>query len=389
MIKKWLEIFIVSLRLGLTSFGGPVAHLGYFREEYVERRKWLTEKQYADLVGLCQFLPGPASSQVGIGIGMSRGGTVGGIISFIGFTIPSVLILMAAAVGFQQQGLIELGIIDGLKITAVAIVAHALLGMGRNLAPDNQRASIAVLAFILVLLIPAVWIQVAVIAASGLIGWWLYRQEKLPSAESLPVKLSMKFSAVCLTAFFGLLALLPVLRAAFDSLHLQLADSFYRAGALVFGGGHVVLPLLEREVVPAGLISESEFLAGYGAAQAVPGPLFTFASYLGMVIDGTAGAVTATIAIFLPAFLLLLGVLPIWLLIQQKPGMRAAAAGINAGVVGILAAALYQPVFTSAVTSPADLAFAALLFMMLVYWKRPAWLAVIIGIVGGIIFYGG
>ncbi|MFC4735250.1 chromate efflux transporter [Bacillus daqingensis] len=387
-MKTWLEIFLVSLRLGLTSFGGPVAHLGYFKEEYVNRRKWLTDKQYADLVALCQFLPGPASSQVGIGIGMARGGTLGGFISFIGFTTPSVLLLMAVAVGFQQQGLIDLGIIDGLKIVAVAVVAHALLGMGRNLAPDSQRASIAVLGFVAVLLVPAVWIQVAVIVAAGLIGWWLYRDQDLPKAETLPLKLSGKFSAICLSLFAGLLALLPILRAATDSLHIQLADSFYRAGALVFGGGHVVLPLLEREVVPTGLISESDFLAGYGAAQAVPGPLFTFASYLGMVIDGAPGALTATIAIFTPAFLLLLGVLPLWLKVQQAPGMRAAAAGINAAVVGILAAALYSPVFTSAIENGSDLAFAAVLFMLLVYWKRPAWLIVIIGIFGGLLFYG-
>ncbi|PSL42560.1 chromate transporter [Salsuginibacillus halophilus] len=388
-MKTLLEIFIISLRLGLTSFGGPVAHLGYFREAYVHRRQWLSEKQYADLVALCQFLPGPASSQVGIGIGMARGGTVGGFVSFIGFTLPSVLLLMAVAVGFQQQGLIELGLVDGLKIVAVAVVAHALLGMGRNLAPDAKRASIAVLSFVAVLLAPAVWMQVAVILAAGLIGWGLYRNADLPKAESLPLKLSAKFSAVCLTLFFSLLALLPILRAATDSLHVQLADSFYRAGALVFGGGHVVLPLLEREVVPTGLLSESEFLAGYGAAQAVPGPLFTFASYLGMVIDGTAGAITATAAIFAPAFLLLLGVLPLWLKLQQAPAMRAAAAGVNAGVVGILAAALYDPVFTSAITASADLAFAALLFMLLMYWKQPAWLVVILGVLGGMLFYGG
>ncbi|WP_147805184.1 chromate efflux transporter [Alkalicoccus halolimnae] len=387
-MKTWLEIFLVSLRLGLTSFGGPVAHLGYFKEEYVNRRKWLTEKQYVDLVALCQFLPGPASSQVGMGIGLARGGITGSLISFIGFTTPSILLLMAAAVGFQQQGLIDLGIIDGLKIVAVAIVAHALLGMGKNLAPDNQRASIAVLGFALVLLVPAVWIQVLVIVTAGLIGWWIYRNKELPKAESLPLTLSIKFSAVCLSLFGGLLAILPALRALTDSLHIQLADSFYRAGALVFGGGHVVLPLLEREVVPTGLISESDFLAGYGAAQAVPGPLFTFASYLGMVIDGAPGAITATVAIFTPAFLLLLGVLPLWLKIQQAPGMRAAAAGINAAVVGILAAALYSPVFTSAVGNGADLAFAAVLFMLLVYWKRPAWLIVILGIIGGLLFYG-
>lgn len=387
-MMNWLTIFLVSLRLGLTSFGGPVAHLGYFREEYVNRRNWLSEKQYADLVALCQFLPGPASSQVGIGIGVVRGGLAGGIISFIGFTTPSVLILMAVAVGFQQQGLIDLGIIDGLKIVAVAVVAHALLGMGRNLAPDTKRATIAVLGFVTVLLVPTVWIQVAVILAAGVAGWWLYRFQDLPKADGITVKLSMKFSAVMLGLFFGLLALLPILRAATDHVHIQLADSFYRAGALVFGGGHVVLPLLEREVVPAGLMSESQFLAGYGAAQAVPGPLFTFASYLGMVIDGVPGAVTATVAIFLPAFLLLFGVLPIWVKIQEFKPMRAAAMGVNAAVVGILAAALYSPVFTSAIVEARDMAFAGLLFMVLVYWKRPAWVVVILGIMGGLLFYG-
>ncbi|PRO64667.1 chromate efflux transporter [Alkalicoccus urumqiensis] len=385
-LRVLMEIFIVSLRLGLTSFGGPVAHLGYFRHEYVERRKWLSEKNYADLVALCQFLPGPASSQVGIGIGMSRGGIAGGFVSFLGFTMPSVLILIAAAVGFQQQGWTDTGIIDGLKIVAVAVVAHAVLGMGKNLAPDKERATIAASAFILLLVLPSTWMQVIVILIGAAAGFLLYRHESVEQAESLPIRLSRTVSIISLSLFAVLLAGLPVLRALVDHVYIQILDGFYRAGALVFGGGHVVLPLLEREVVPNGLVSEEAFLAGYGAAQAVPGPLFTFASYLGMAAEGIPGAVIATAAIFLPAFLLLIGALPFWLKLREYAPARAALYGVNAAVVGILLTALYAPIFTTAVETPVDLAFAALLFVLLVYWKKPAWMIVILGIAGGLLF---
>ncbi|CAM3944684.1 chromate efflux transporter [Alkalicoccus chagannorensis] len=384
-IQRLTEIFLISLRLGLTSFGGPVAHLGYFRHEYVERRQWVSDRQYADLVALCQFLPGPASSQVGIGIGITRGGLVGGFISFLGFTMPSVLLLMAAAVFFQQQGWIEAGIIDGLKLVAVAVVAHAVLGMGKSLAPDRPRVTIAAAALILLLLLPSAWMQVVVILAGGAAGWLLYRHEKPETGSGMPAALSKKIGAGSLTIFFLLLGALPLLRAFADSLHVQIFDSFYRAGALVFGGGHVVLPMLEREVVPAGLVTEDTFLAGYGAAQAVPGPLFTFASYLGMAADGIPGAVTATAAIFLPAFLLIIGALPFWMLLRQYAPMRAALMGVNAAVIGVLLAAFYDPIFTTAVETPVDLAFAVLMFTLLYHWKQPAWRIVLVGVLGGLL----
>lgn len=384
-IGRLVEIFIVSLRLGLTSFGGPVAHLGYFRHEYVERRKWLTDKAYADLVALCQFLPGPASSQVGIGIGIARGGIAGGFISFLGFTVPSVIILVFAAVGFQQQGWWITGIVDGLKIVAVAIVAHAILGMGRNLAPDRERATIAVMSFILLLALPAVGMQLVVIGLAAVAGLFIYQKEELKDAADLTISLSKKLAVFSLSLFFSLLAILPLLRIWSNHLWIQLFDSFYRAGALVFGGGHVVLPLLEREVVPNGLVTEETFLAGYGAAQAVPGPLFTFASYLGMAIDGAGGAVIATIAIFLPAFLLIIGTLPFWVKLRAYGKIRAALYGVNAAVIGILLAAFYDPIFTTAITNSLDLALAVFMFALLVYWKQPAWLIVIIGIAGGLL----
>ncbi|TMW70315.1 chromate efflux transporter [Alteribacter natronophilus] len=392
MFTRVFEIFLVSLRLGLTSFGGPVAHLGYFHNEYVNRRKWLDDKAYADLVALSQFIPGPASSQVGIGIGLMRGGLPGAFASFAGFTFPSVAILIGFAALLEIYDLTHAGWIYGLKIVAVAVVAHAVLGMGKKLAPDRERATIALVTLMLVLLWQTVYSQVALIVLAGIAGYIIYKGREAERAPDILTGLSYRFAAVCLGLFFALLALLPLARQLFEAQWLALFDSFYRAGALVFGGGHVVLPLLEREVVPAGLMGADEFLAGYGAAQAVPGPLFTFASYLGTVAGGISGGLIATAAIFLPAFLLILGTLPFWGQIRKNPVIQSALYGVNAAVVGILAAALYNPIFTSAVDTAIDFAFAAGLFGLLVYWKMPAWFVVLVGIIGGAViswlFYG-
>jgi len=308
--KKILELLAVSTRLGLTSFGGPVAHLGYFHNEYVRRRKWLDEQSYADLVALCQFLPGPASSQVGIGIGLMRAGVLGGIVSFLGFTLPSVILLMLFAYGLQAFEVTQAGWIKGLKIVAVAIVTQAVLGMGRMLAPDRTRVTIAMCVAVALFVWPTALTQVLCMGVAALAGLWLYRHEELKVETPMAQLFHPKWAILCLSVFLGLLILLPMLNHFFPSTLLAIFDVFYRAGSLVFGGGHVVLPLLEREVVPAGWADKETVLAGYGAAQAVPGPLFTYASYLGTVIAGWVGGLVATVAIFLPAFLLVFGTLP-------------------------------------------------------------------------------
>jgi chromate transporter len=382
--KQIYEILLVSAKLGLTSFGGPVAHLGYFREEYIHRRKWLDDRSYADLVALCQFLPGPASSQVGIGIGLMRGGLAGAIAAWIGFTLPSVVLLILFALLFQAYDLSGAGWIHGLKLAALAVVAHAVWGMGKSLAPDRTRATIAVAASAAVLLWEVAFVQVAVIAAAGLAGWLLFRGDAGQApVDTLTVRVGRRTAWMSLGIFALLLAALPAAAAWSGSDMAALFDGFYRAGALVFGGGHVVLPLLERVVVPAGWVTQEEFLAGYAAAQAVPGPLFTFAAYLGMMARGWIGAVVATAAIFLPAFLLVVGALPFWSAIRSKSQIQGALKGLNAGVVGILLAALYRPVFTSAVQEPRDLAFSLVLFAMLVFWKLPPWVVVGTAAVGG------
>lgn len=378
-----MEIFLVSTRLGFTSFGGPVAHLGYFHEEYVRRRKWMDEKSYADLVALCQFLPGPASSQVGIGIGVMRGGVTGGIIAFLGFTMPSVIALILFALLLQGLNVADAGWIHGLKIVAVAVVAHAILGMAGKLAPDLKRKAIVLVALAVVLLWQTAFTQVGVILAAGFIGFLLYKKQQPETSQPFSFPISRTFGAACLSVFCGLLILLPILREATSLSWIALFDSFYRGGALVFGGGHVVLPLLEREFVPAGWLNEEEFLAGYGAAQAVPGPLFTFAAYIGAVINGWKGGLLATFAIFLPAFLLILGALPFWETLRRNPNIQGALMGVNAAVVGILIAAFYTPIWTSSIMNAADFAFAAILFSMLVYWKLPPWVVVLTGALGG------
>lgn len=378
-----LEIFWIFLRLGLTSFGGPIAHLGYFREEFVSRRKWLDEHAYADVVALCQFLPGPASSQVGMALGLSRGGISGAIAAFLGFTLPSAIALVLFALGISHFGSqINSGWLHGLKVVAVAVVAQALWGMGRTLAPDKQRATIAVAATIVATFVPSAIGQVSVIAASGILGWTFLRSDAGLPHTSLPVPVKRLTGACALAAFFLLLLILPLLAQNTNSYVLKLCDGFFRAGALVFGGGHVVLPLLQSQVVPAGWVSNDAFLAGYGAAQAVPGPLFTFAAYLGAVSpqvpSGWSGATIALAAIFLPAFLLVVGALPFWENLRRYIGIKRAMLGINAAVVGLLLAAFYHPVWTSAIHNAADFCLAAAAFLLLVFWKWPPWLVVVL-----------
>ncbi|MFC4306784.1 chromate efflux transporter [Cohnella boryungensis] len=387
--KALLEVLTVSTKLGLTSFGGPIAHLGYFHDEYIRRRKWMDERSYAELVALCQLLPGPASSQVGIGIGVIRAGVLGGLAAWLGFTLPSVIALALFALLIQGSNMGGAGWIHGLKLVAVAIVAQAVLGMGRKLAPDRHRATIAILAASAALIWPSVFNQLLLILAAGLIGVLFFKQTEDREAANITVPVGRSFAIVCLSVFFGLLILLPLLRQWIAVDGLSLFDSFYRSGSLVFGGGHVVLPLLERETVSAGWIGNADFLAGYGAAQAVPGPLFTFAAYLGAMTGGITGAIIATAAIFLPAFLLVLGALPYWNALRRSPKAQGAFIGVNAAVVGLLLAALYDPLWTTAILRPVDFALASILFVLLVFWKVPPWLVVLAGAAGGIIISGG
>lgn len=374
-----LEIFLIFLRLGLTSFGGPIAHLGYFREEFVEKRKWLDDHNYSDLVALCQFLPGPASSQVGIAVGLMRGGALGALASWLGFTLPSAIAMVAFAL-FMQQTDSNGSWIHGLKVVAVAVVAQAIWGMGKTLCPDRNRATIAVIAATFLMVFPSVFGQVAVILTGGLIGWlWLSSSTNIPNSQ-LHVPLTGTIGAICLLLFFALLIALPAL-AHSGPYWLKLVDGFYRSGALVFGGGHVVLPLIQAEVVPTGWVSNDAFIAGYGAAQAVPGPLFTFSAYLGAASsqspNGWLGAAMAVLAIFIPAFLLVFGTLPLWQSLRRFPSMQKAMLGVNAAVVGVLLAAFYNPVWTSAILSPKDFALALTAFLLLVFWKSPPWMVVL------------
>ncbi|WOV87375.1 chromate transporter [Sporosarcina oncorhynchi] len=380
-----LEILFTSTKLGLTSFGGPIAHLGYFHEEYVRRRKWMTEKNYADLVALSQFLPGPASSQVGIGVGVMRAGVLGGIVSFIGFTLPSVITLILFALLITHFDLGDAGWIHGLKLVAVAVVAHAIIGMAKNLTPDNRRKAIALFALIGTLLFQSAFTQVGVILVAAFIGFLLYKHQEMDDDMDAGFPISKKIAAFCLLLFFTLLFALPIIREWTGSYWIALFDSFYRSGALVFGGGHVVLPLLEQEFVPTGFINEESFLAGYGATQAVPGPLFTFAAYLGTVMKGWTGGLFATFAIFLPAFLLILGALPFWDSLRKNPNIKGAIMGVNAAVVGILISAFYLPIWTSSIFEPVDFAIVAILFSMLAYWKLPPWIVVVTGALAGLV----
>lgn len=375
-----LEIFVVFLRLGLTSFGGPVAHLAYFRAELVERRRWLDDHTYADLVALCQFLPGPASSQVGIALGLFRGGVPGALASWAGFTLPSALVLAAFGVWLGAIGTTGGAWLHGLKVVAVAVVAQAVWAMGQSLCPDRRRATMAVAALALVTWLPGALSQIGAIVVGALIGWrWLEPQQALPHSP-FPHVFRARTGLFILLVFALLLVVLPGLAATTQHAGLQLFDAFFRAGSLVFGGGHVVLPVLQSEVVPRGWVTGDEFLAGYGAAQAVPGPLFTFAAFLGAAahtgLNAWAGATVALAGIFLPAFLLVLGCLPIWESARRHPAMQRAMLGINAVVVGLLLSAFYHPVWTSAIHSGADFALAAAAFLSLVFWKVPPWLVV-------------
>jgi chromate transporter len=362
-----------------------VAHLGYFRVEFVERRRWLDEPAYADIVALCQFLPGPASSQVGISIGILRAGLAGALAAWVGFTAPSAIAMILFGYGVMEFGnLADSSWLHGLKIVAVAVVAQAVWGMARNLCPDRARATIAVGAAMAVLTIPSTTGQIGAIAAGGLIGWGFLRQEQIPRQQApLPVHLPRSLSVAAIVMFFALLLGLPVLAAAVPSQVVALVASFYRSGALVFGGGHVVLPLLQAGVVPPGWVTNDTFLAGYGAAQAVPGPLFTFAAYLGTVMgpapNGWIGGVICLVAIFLPSFMLLIGALPFWEALRRRAGLRSMLRGINAAVVGLLLAALYRPVWIGGILGPADFAIGIVAFLLLVFWAVPPWLVVIFG----------
>lgn len=382
-----LEVLGVATRLGLTSFGGPIAHLGYFREEYVVRRRWLDERSYADLVALCQFLPGPASSQVGIAIGMLRAGLLGGLAAWLGFTLPSALLLTLFAYGVRAAGVGDAGWLHGLKVVAVAVVAQAVWGMARSLAFDRERATIAILAAVVALLWPSALGQVLIIAVAGVVGWRLLSATASPLALGVRAPFGHRLALASWATFVGLLVGLPLLRRAVPFEAVAVFDSFFRAGSLVFGGGHVVLPLLQAEVVPPGWVTREQFVAGYGAAQAVPGPLFTFAAYLGALIEpgpnGWRGAALALVAVFLPSFLLVMGTLPLWEALRTRAGFQAALQGINAAVVGLLLAALYQPVWTSAIMGPADFGLALVAFGLLALWRWPPWLVVVLTALGG------
>ncbi len=380
-----LEVFRVFLKLGLTSFGGPIAHLGYFRDELVTRRKWLSESAYADLVALCQFLPGPASSQVGFALGLTRAGWGGAFAAFLAFTLPSALILLALAMtATRLESPLALGVLHGLKIVAVAIVAQAVWGMAKNLCPDKERATIAVAAVLLLAWAPGAIGMMAAILLGAIAGLALSKGQ-VTVGDHLPVPISRKAGVTAFTLFIVLLIGLPVL--AGQAQGWALADSFYRAGSLVFGGGHVVLPLLQAETVTRGWVSEDAFLAGYGAAQAVPGPLFTFAAWLGAVMgpapNGIAGAAIALVGLFLPGFLILIGALPFWDQLRRTTWAQSAMQGANAAVVGILGGALYSPVFTSAIGGMPDLALALICFVALMAWKAPPWVVVLLAGVGG------
>jgi chromate transporter len=382
-----LAILLIFLRLGCTCFGGPIAHLGYFRAEFVQRRQWLTDRAYGDLVALTQFLPGPASSQTGFAIGLMRGGLVGGLAAWTGFTLPSAVLMVLFAYGARHiaDTRAGAGLLHGLKLVAVAIVAQAVMGMARALCPDRARASIATVALIVMLLAPWSLFQIGTIVAGALAGWVLCRGEAAADTDFVPRPVSRGAAAACLGAFFILLlfAFVPARTGA-----VALFDAFYRSGALVFGGGHVVLPLLRNAIVLPGWVSDSAFLDGYGAAQAVPGPLFTFSAYLGAVAaiapGGVAGAALALVAIFVPGILCLMGTLPFWQALRARQGAQAAMRGTNAAVVGLLGAALYNPVWTSAVLRPADFAIAVAGFVLLVAWRAPPLLVVVLSALAGL-----
>jgi len=382
------EVLLAFLKLGVTCFGGPIAHIGYFREEFVVRRRWLDESVYADLVALCQFLPGPASSQVGFSIGLLRAGYWGGLAAWLGFTLPSAVALtLFASSATALGGPVGTGVLHGLKLVAVAIVAQAVWGMARTLCPDRQRASIALVATLVMLFSTSPAAQIGAIALGGIAGLGLCREATPPSTGVVQLPVSRAAGVLALTAFFALLVGLPLARGLGHSQGLALADAFYRSGALVFGGGHVVLPLLRGAFVAPGWVSDDTFLAGYGAAQAVPGPLFTFAAYLGAVVgpapNGIVGAIIGLIGIFLPGMLILVGTLPFWDTFRRKAAAQAIMRGVNAAVVGLLGAALYSPLWSSSVHTTADFGLALAAFVLLTAWRAPPLLVVVLSALGG------
>ncbi|MGH7398506.1 MAG: chromate efflux transporter [Candidatus Rokuibacteriota bacterium] len=387
------SVFAVFLRLGLTSFGGPIAHLGYYRTEFVERRRWLSDAAYADLVALCQLLPGPASSQVSFAVGLARGGLVGGLAAWLGFTLPSAVALVLFAQGAAAlKGPLGAGMLHGLQVVAVAVVAQAVWSMARTLCPDRPRATIAVAATLIATVAPTSIGQIAAILAGAAAGSWWCREARGPAFARLSVPVSRAVAVVALVAFVLLLVGLPIAAVVSAAPAVAIADAFYRAGALVFGGGHVVLPLLHASVVEPGWVSEDDFLSGYGAAQAVPGPLFTFAAYLGAIMEGPpagwGGAALCLGAIFLPGLLLVLGVLPFWESLGRGAGTQAALRGVNAAVVGVLLAALYDPVWTKGIGGPADFALGLVAFALLVVWRAPPWLVVLVSAAAGALLLG-
>lgn len=387
--RSAIEVLLTFLKLGVTSFGGPIAHIGYFREEIVVRRRWIDDATYTDLIALCQFLPGAASSQVGFSLGLIRAGYWGAVAAWTGFTLPSAVLLTAFAYGTASLGgPIGTGVLHGLKLVAVAIVAQAVWGMARTLCPDRQRASIACVAVLIILFSSSSVAQIGTILMGGIAGLWLCRAAPTASTSPVVVPVSRTVGLVALCSFFLLLAGLPVLRSLSGIPAVALFEAFYRSGALVFGGGHVVLPLLRNAFAAPGWVSDNTFLAGYGAAQAVPGPLFTFAAYLGAVSGpsphGVAGAALGLIGIFLPGMLILIGTLPFWETLRARADAQAAMRGINAAVVGLLGAALYNPLWTSSVKSSGDFAVALVGFVLLTMWRAPPLLVVVIGALGGI-----
>jgi chromate transporter len=384
------KVLLIFLKLGLSCFGGPIAHIGYFRDEFVVRRRWLDDQAYADLVALCQFLPGPASSQVGFSVGLMRAGYLGGAAAWTGFTLPSAILLVLFAYGAGNlHGAIGAGLLHGLKLVAVAIVAQAVWGMARTLRPDRERASIAAVAALIILFSGSSIAQIGAIAFGALAGLWLCRDGQPVQSGHVVVPVSRRVGIAALIVFFVLLAGLPLLRNLGAGSGAELFDAFYRSGALVFGGGHVVLPLLREAFVTPGWVSDDTFLAGYGAAQAVPGPLFTFAAYLGAVANpsphGVPGAILGLIGIFLPGILVLLGALPFWDALRNKTGAQAMMRGVNAAVVGLLGAALYNPVWTSSVHARGDFAIALTGFVLLTAWRAPPLVVVIVSAVGGVL----
>lgn len=382
------HVFLIFLRLGLTAFGGPIAHLGYFRTEFVTRRQWLDDRSYADLVALCQFLPGPASSQVGMALGLGRAGWSGLFAAWAGFTLPSAIVLILFALGVaSNSALADSGWAQGLKVVAVAVVAQAVWGMARSLCPDRPRAGIAFLAALLTLAIPSSVGQITAIVLSGFLGRWAVDAFSAPGTQAHAYPISRKFGVFALALFLLLLLILPLWAAASGSSVAVLIEGVYRSGALVFGGGHVVLPLLQASVVPNDLVSNAEFLAGYGAAQAVPGPLFTFAAYLGALADsplkGWSGGIVLLITIFVPALLVLVAALPFWERLRHRAGIQCVMAGVNAGVVGILLSALYDPVWTSAIHNSRDFGLALAAFGLLTVGRVPPVVVVTLGAAGG------